>query len=139
MAGATLLRLLALAVQADMARATLYLSLAASSEPPRKKGRRGGYLPTPRFWDGEFDGGKLVRWRLRYWEGPGWKLLQDPATRDPESRQGREFRAVTRVSRARFDYLLGRLQCDDRFADTPSDGKGRPPKVPLALKLLLPL
>ena len=138
MAGGNLLRLLALAVQADLARAALFLSLSMCADERAKAEamRRGGYLPTPRFGDEEIDGSKLEQWRLHYWECSGWKLLQDATTYDPKSRQGKEFRAVTRISRQRFDYLLSRLERDDKLADNPRDGRGRPPKVPLALKLL---
>ena len=137
MAGGNFLRILAVSAQADLARMSLLLSLMTGPNVAASqfKTRRGGWIPNPR----EGEGGSVHSWRKPYWSNPGWKLLQSPATYDVNSPDGKEFKAVTRLSRARFDYLVGKLDKVDKFKDKPADGRGRPDKVPLALKLLATL
>ena len=60
-------------------------------------------------------------------------------TRAPTIRRrarGKSFGVVSRLTRARFDYLVECLQADPFLGDAPADGKGRPPKTPLNLKLI---
>jgi hypothetical protein len=103
---------------------------------PSRKRRRGGWTRVGKYSDEPGDAGKLAQHRHRWSKRGAWELLEDKRTYDPTSREGKEFRLVSRLTRERFDYLVERLQADPFLGDAPADGKGRPPKTPLKLKVI---